>query len=67
MPNEEWVTMTEAAERLGVSVSQISRLARKGEIKSEADRLNKRVKLVEFNEVQELFKQSKYYQSRKEE
>jgi len=64
MPDEEWVTMSEAAARLGVSVSQISRLAQRGEIKAETDRLNRRVKLVEFNEVRELFEQSKYYQGR---
>ena len=64
MPDEEWVTMSEAANRLGVSVSQISRLAQRGEIKAEADRLNKRVKLVDFNEVRRLFEQSKYYRGR---
>lgn len=64
MPDEEWVTMSEAANRLGVSVSQISRLAQRGEIKAEVDRLNKRVKLVDFNEVRHLFEQSKYYRGR---
>jgi excisionase family DNA binding protein len=58
---EEWVTMTEAAERLGVPLSQISRLASRGEIRSEADTVNRRVKLVEFNEVKAIFEKSKYY------
>ena len=61
---EEWVTMTEAAERLSIPVAQISRLAKRKEIRSENDAINKRVKLVEFNEVKTLFDRSKYYRQR---
>jgi DNA-binding MarR family transcriptional regulator len=51
MGNEQWVTMTEAAEALGITPTQVSRLAKKGAIRAEADALNQRVKLVELNEV----------------
>jgi excisionase family DNA binding protein len=59
--DEQWVTMTEAAEQLGVSLTQISRLAKKGKIRAESDTLNERIKLVELNEVRKLFEGSKYY------
>jgi predicted transcriptional regulator len=64
LAQEEWVTMTEAAERLNLPVSQISRLAKRGVIKSEQDSLNQRVKLVEFNEVKRVLETSKYYKSK---
>ena len=70
MADEEWVTMTEAAERLtklfgkSVPLSQISRLASSGKIRSENDALNRRVRLVEFNEVKSVFEQSRYYSGR---
>jgi len=58
---EEWVTMSDAARELNVPLSQISRLAKKGEIRAQEDAVNKRVKLVELNEVRNIFKKSKYY------
>jgi len=58
---EQWVTMKQAAEAVGVSATQISRLAKRGQIRAEKDILNKRVTLVELNEVKQLFAQSKYY------
>jgi hypothetical protein len=58
---EQWVTMKQAAEAVGVSATQISRLAKRGQIRSEKDILNKRVTLVELNEVKQLFAQSKFY------
>lgn len=64
MPEEEWVTMKQAAEAVGVPATQISRLAKRGQIRSEKDALNKRVTLVELNEVKRLFAQSKYYSQR---
>lgn len=63
---EHWVTMSQAAESIGVSVAQISRLAKRGEIRVEKDRVNKRVRLVELNEIQEIFKESKYYSGQKD-
>jgi hypothetical protein len=64
MPEEEWVTMKQAAEAVGVPATQISRLAKRGQIRSEKDTLNKRVTLVELNEVKRVFAQSKYYSQR---
>lgn len=64
--SEEWVTMTQAAAELGVNPTQISRLAKRGDIRSEKDAINKRVRLVELNEVKAAFARSKYYsQNRK--
>jgi hypothetical protein len=61
MAEERWLPMSQAAEELGVPLSQISRLAKKGRIKSEEDAVNARVKLVEINEVRQVFSKSKYY------
>jgi len=61
---EEWITMSEAAKRLGVPLSLLSRLASKGAIRAEQDALNRRVRLVEFNEVQKAFAQSKFYKKK---
>lgn len=54
MRNEEWVTMTEASERLGVSRPKISRLARKGAIKTKPNPLDGRVRLVNLVELKAL-------------
>jgi len=61
---EQWVTMSEAAQTLGINVATISRMAKRGEIRSERDAVNKRVRLVELNEIKNIFAQSKYYQGR---
>lgn len=58
---EQWVTMTEAADALGITPTQVSRLAKRGAIRSEADALNQRVRLVELNEVRRVLQSSKYY------
>jgi len=63
---EHWVTMSQAAEIIGVSVAQISRLAKRGEIRVEKDRVNKRVRLVELNEIKAIFNESKYYSNQKD-
>jgi DNA-binding MarR family transcriptional regulator len=65
MHEEDWVTMKQAAEEVGVSPTQISRLAKRGLIRTEKDALNRRVTLVELNEVRQLFAQSKYYSQRR--
>lgn len=61
MAEEQWMSMSQAAEELGVPLSQISRLAKRGSIRAENDAVNRRVKLVEINEVRRVFSQSKYY------
>jgi excisionase family DNA binding protein len=57
MSNEEWVTMTEASERLGVSRPKISRLARKGVIKTKLNPLDGRVRLVNLVELKALLEE----------
>lgn len=53
--NEEWVTMKEAAERLGVRRNKISRLASRGIIKTKDNPLDARVRLVNLNELRTIF------------
>ena len=51
----EWVNITEAAIRIGVGPSKISRLVKAGKIATVEDPIDKRVKLVDLEEVQKLF------------
>ena len=53
--SEEWVPMSEAARRLKVRVSKISRLASKGRIETRENPLDERVRLVNFDVLQTLF------------
>jgi len=53
--SEEWVPMTEAARRLKVRVNKISRLANRGRIQTKENPLDERVRLVNFDEVLNLF------------
>jgi DNA-binding MarR family transcriptional regulator len=53
--SEEWVPMSEAARRLKVRVSKISRLASKGRIETRENPLDERVRLVNFTELRALF------------
>ena len=55
--NEEWITMTEAADRLKVRRNKISRLANRGVIQTKENPLDARVKLVNFTELRTLFEQ----------
>ncbi|MBE3558597.1 MAG: hypothetical protein IMW89_05145 [Ktedonobacteraceae bacterium] len=57
MMNEEWVTMTEAASRLNVRRTKISRLAARGVIQTKENPLDARAKLVNFTELRALFEQ----------
>ena len=59
--NEEWVTMREAATRLKVTPSKLSRLAKSGKIRTRDDSVDERVTLVEFNEVRALLESSIRY------
>ena len=54
--SEEWVTITEAADRLKVRRNKISRLASRGVIETRDNPLDARVRLVNLNELQALFK-----------
>jgi hypothetical protein len=53
--SEEWVPMSEAARRLKVRVSKISRLASKGRIETRENPLDERVRLVNFDTLRALF------------
>lgn len=63
---EQWVPLSEAAYQLknegfDISPSKLSRMANRGEIKTELDPIDKRVKLVELNGLREFFSASKRY------
>ncbi len=55
---EQWVTITDAAVRLGVGPSKISRLVKSRQIKTKDDPIDKRLKLVDFGELEKLFESS---------
>jgi hypothetical protein len=66
--SEQWVPMSEAAfhlktEGFDVSTSKISRMATKGTIKVERDPVDQRVRLVDLNQLRELFASSKRYRA----
>jgi hypothetical protein len=56
----EWVPLIEAATRLRVDISKLSRLASKGKIQTQRNPLDERVRLVNFNEVRTLFETYRY-------
>lgn len=53
---EEWINMSEAARRLGTTVNKISRMADKGQIQTQKDPYDDRVRLVNYAEVYEIFR-----------
>ncbi len=55
MSEPQWMSMRQAAKRLGVSPNKISRLAEKNRIKTRDNPLDERVRLVDFSELQALF------------
>lgn len=59
--SEEWVTITEAANRLGTNPSRISRVIKERKITTKSDTLDKRLKLVDFQKLEEIFKSSYRY------
>lgn len=56
---EEWINMSEAARRLGTTVNKISRMADKGQIQTQKDPYDDRVRLVNYAEVYEIFRGGK--------
>ena len=52
---EEWITMSEAARRLRTTVNKISRMADKGQIQTQKDPYDDRVKLVNYVELYQIF------------
>lgn len=61
MQSEEWVTMAEAAKRLKVSKSTISRIVRRNNIPTKADTVDTRLVLVEYQELHRLISSSVKY------
>jgi hypothetical protein len=57
-PNE-WISMSEASRRIGISTTKISRLASKGRIATRQDPYDERVKLVNFAELRQIFPERK--------
>jgi predicted site-specific integrase-resolvase len=47
----KWVTIKQASQELGIAYIKISRMSRKGQIKSERDPLNDRTRLVDIDEI----------------
>ncbi len=56
---QEWITMSEAARRLGISTTKLSRLAAKGRIITQGDPYDERVKLVNYAELRRIFPERK--------
>lgn len=56
---DEWITMSEAARRLGISTTKISRLANQGRIVTRDDPYDERVRLVNFAELRRMFPERK--------
>ena len=54
-PDEDWVSMTEAASALGVSAAKISRLAAKGKIKTRRNLKDERIRLVSISQLEAYF------------
>jgi DNA-binding MarR family transcriptional regulator len=56
------MTMTDAAIRLGVPTTKISRMAKDGAVETKRDTLDKRVRLVDYEEVKRVLESSVGYQ-----
>ncbi len=52
---EEWITMSEAARRLGISLSKVSRLAALKRIETRDNPYDERTRLVNFAELRRIF------------
>ena len=51
---EKWVSMKEAAEELNISPSRVSRLAEIGAIQTKSSIINRKIKLVNVEEIRRL-------------
>jgi IS30 family transposase len=59
---EEWVTLTEAAKRLKVAKSTVSRIAKRNNIPTKPDTVDTRILLVEYTQLHQLMSSSVKYQ-----
>lgn len=55
---EEWVPLTQAAKRIGVSATKLSLMAKKGRFETRRDAKDERKTLVNMAELYEIFGQS---------
>jgi DNA-binding MarR family transcriptional regulator len=53
--NEQWITLSEAARRIGVSQARLSSMVKNGEIKSRKDPKDRRKTWVDLNELNKYF------------
>ena len=56
MQNQVWLPMKEAAERLGISYYKLIRMVDRGKIQTMSDDLDRRVRLVNLEEVKKVFR-----------
>lgn len=61
---EEWVTFADAARRLGVSKSTISRVVRKHHISTKPDTIDTRILLVDYPQLHRVMSSSVKYRDR---
>ena len=61
MQSEEWVTMADAAKRLKMSKSTISRIVRRNNIPTKPDTIDTRLVLVEYQELHRVVSSSVKY------
>ncbi len=52
---EQWIPLTEAARRIGISQTKLSLMAKNGEIKVRKDPKDKRKTYVDINELNRIF------------
>jgi DNA-binding MarR family transcriptional regulator len=55
MATEQWIELTKAAQRLGISQAKLSSMVKRGEVKSKKDIRDKRKTFVDLNELNRLF------------
>lgn len=56
---DEWIPMSAAAERIGITKTKLTRLVAKGRIETQSDPYDERVKLVNFAELRRIFPERK--------
>jgi len=52
---EQWVELSKAAQRLGISQAKLSMMVKNGEVKSKKDIRDRRKTFVDMNELNRLF------------
>jgi len=55
LATEQWIPLTDAARRVGVSQAKISRMVKLGKIKTKKNPKDERQTLVDLNELNKLF------------